>query len=185
MSNRGSIRLLETRPLRRRQSAIGRMQILDLAVPRSMRPTPRLEAAHFIAPEALRTELCGERARITERMNVYSCGCLLHYLCTGEPPFRSDSLEALSALHASGARAAPRRLNPAIPLSLERVLVQALECDPSARTASAASLGAALWRSSNSGMHAAGATPSKLSSSRNHRLVRETQAPIMYRKFEL
>jgi serine/threonine-protein kinase len=161
-------------------------KLLDLAVPRIMRPTPRLEAAHFIAPEALGAELRGEPARAPDaRMNVYSCGCLLHYLCTGEPPFRSDSLEALSALHASGARAAPRRLNPAIPPSLERVIVQALERDPSARTASAASLAAALWRSSNSVLHAAGATPAKLHSTRDRKLVREAQAPIMYRKFEL
>jgi serine/threonine protein kinase len=123
-------------------------KLVDLAVTRTMRLAPRLDAAHFSAPEALKSELRQTTKPLAAdaRMNVYSCGCLLHYLCTGEPPFRGQSVEALSALHSSGARARPRRLNPDIPNNLARVIERALEINPKRRTPSAAELAAALSR---------------------------------------
>jgi hypothetical protein len=87
-------------------------------------------------------------------MNVYSCGCLLHYLCTGQPPFQSDSLQRLAALHASNAVVVPSQLNPDIPEHLERVIAQCLERDLRRRIASPAALVGALthveatWRAS-------------------------------------
>ncbi len=131
-------------------------KLLDLGVPRVTRSTPKFVAAHFMAPEALAAELENpERpVGIDARMNVYSCGCLLHYLCTGEPPFQSDTLEGLRALHTGGVQPAPSTLNPDVPASLERAIVQALEVDPSRRSSSTAAFAAALsyvesgWRSS-------------------------------------
>jgi serine/threonine protein kinase len=131
-------------------------KLLDLGVTRGMRDATRFEAAHFIAPEALAHELASpaQTQRVDVRMNVYSCGCLLHYLSTGQPPYQSDSLENLVALHASGRPALPARLNPRIPPDLERVICQALDLDPKRRTPDMGSLARNLshveqqWRSS-------------------------------------
>jgi serine/threonine protein kinase len=132
-------------------------KLVDLGVARAMRSGTRFEAAHFIAPEALAHELAApaELQQVDVRMNVYSCGCLLHYLSTGQPPYQSDSLENLRALHESGRPALPARLNPKIPADLARVICQALDLDPRRRTPDMAALARALshvesqWRSSS------------------------------------
>ncbi|HKP60090.1 MAG TPA: hypothetical protein VJV78_25370, partial [Polyangiales bacterium] len=132
-------------------------KLVDLGIARSMRTATRFEAAHFMAPESLAQELDSpsELQQVDARMNVYSCGCLLHYLSTGQPPYQSDSLENLRAVHRSGRPAVPARLNPNIPEEFERVICQALALDPKRRTPDMAALARALsyvesqWRSSS------------------------------------
>jgi Protein kinase domain len=130
-------------------------KLVDLGVVRP-RQGLRFEAAHFMSPEELVARLArgGRPTPIGPMMNVYSCGCVLHYLCTGQPPFQSVSLQGLAALHASGAVAVPSQLNPDIPEPLARVIAQCLERDLHRRIASPAALAAALtqlettWRAS-------------------------------------
>ncbi|HKU41458.1 MAG TPA: protein kinase, partial [Polyangiales bacterium] len=127
-------------------------KLLDLGVHRAMRGPTRFEAAHFMAPEALATELRAptHALAIDVRMNVYSCGCLLHYLCTGELPYQSDSLQGLRTLHRT-----TRRRQSKLPAELEYVIERALEVDPKRRIPGMAELARALsyveslWRSSS------------------------------------
>ncbi|HKU45179.1 MAG TPA: serine/threonine-protein kinase, partial [Polyangiales bacterium] len=143
------------------ESAANRRQqpkLLDLGVPSFARPRqPHALQAHFMAPELLTCVIePGEPPlpATTAAMNVYSCGCLLHYLCTGQPPFQSDTLGGLTALHTAGAIAVPSQVNRDIPPHLERVIAHALERDPKKRIANPGALAASLshvesvWRSS-------------------------------------
>jgi eukaryotic-like serine/threonine-protein kinase len=120
------------------------VKIMDLSVPSLVRPwPPHLQAAAFMAPEQLRLDdLVPSSADV--RTNVYSCGALLYYLCTGGPPYPSRSLEELAAQHRDGRLIAPSKINPRIPAALEEAILRALSPDPRTRFPSTAELANAL-----------------------------------------
>lgn len=123
-------------------------KLLDLGVPtaaraRSIHPL----TAQFMAPEQLQVALEPSAPSLpdtTTAMNVYSCGALLYFLCTGGPPFRQVELSALRQAHSEGRLAVPSRINPQISQPLNAVIVKALAQDPAQRFGSMAELGSAL-----------------------------------------
>jgi serine/threonine protein kinase len=124
-------------------------KILELGVPAFMYPSPpSLRAAQFMAPEQLAAcmRLDGAPLNADARMNVYSCGCLLYYLCTGGPPFPSRSLEELTHAHAEGKLVPPSKINPQLSPSLESVILRALALQRSERHVGVAELAKALTR---------------------------------------
>jgi serine/threonine protein kinase len=128
-------------------------KLLDLSLASWMQPeTPKLEPAHFMAPETLTAVLDGQdpSLRINARANVYSCGALLYYLTTGALPFRSGGLLELSAAQSDGKLWAPSGHNPEISDALQTVILGALAIKPSGRYANPGELASALaavqWR---------------------------------------
>jgi serine/threonine protein kinase len=122
--------------------------VLDLGVPAFVRAfPPSLRAARFMAPEQLARAL-NERAlpAADVRMNVYSCGSLLHYVCTGGTPFLGRTLEEFAHAQTAGQLVPPSRINPQVPPALEAVIMRALAHDPNERYASMAELAHALER---------------------------------------
>lgn len=119
-------------------------KLLDTGVPSWLRVwPPRLAAAQFVAPELLRASVRPSAPAVTGNAStdVYACGALLYYLCTGGPPFQCGSLAQLIAL-ASAAHAIqrPSYINPAIPSELEDVMLRAVAIDPTERLANASEL---------------------------------------------
>jgi serine/threonine protein kinase len=114
-------------------------KLLDLGVPTVARPVkPQTLGAQFMAPEQLAAALDPNTQVLPETtpaMNVYSCGALLYYLCTGGPPFRQVDLSALRQAHNEGRMALPSRINPQITSSLNSLIVRALSVDPKQRFA--------------------------------------------------
>ena len=130
-------------------SAVARLhaKLIDFGAPTCMFPSPpSLHAARFMAPEqlelALRPTL--ERAEPTVRMNVYGCGALLYYLCTGGPPLPGQSVDELMVGHAAHKVLPPSRINPQVIPALDAIILKALEAQPRARYANAAELANAL-----------------------------------------
>lgn len=130
-------------------------KLLDLGLAAWMQPEPpQLEAAHFMAPEALHAVLAARDPSpvIDARSNVYSLGALLYYLATGALPFRSSGLAELSDAHAEGKLWAPRAHNPQISAAFETVILGALSVRRAARYPNpgelASALDAVLWRDS-------------------------------------
>ena len=80
---------------------------------------------HYIAPEIL-------EGYVDERSEVYSVGILLYEMLTGSVPFDGPS-EKICLHHRETQPMAPSFLNPAIPRSVERVILGALEKDPRRR----------------------------------------------------
>ncbi|HEY2733231.1 MAG TPA: protein kinase, partial [Polyangiales bacterium] len=82
------------------------IKLLDLGVPAFLAPSePRAQALRFMSPEQLIALSSPERAplfRTTASMNVYSCGCLLYYLCTGGPPYAGSTIEELRLAQKAG-----------------------------------------------------------------------------------
>ena len=80
---------------------------------------------HYIAPEIL-------EGNVDERSEVYSVGILLYEMLTGSVPFDGPS-DKICLDHWKTQPMAPSFLNPSIPLSVERVILGALEKDPRSR----------------------------------------------------
>jgi serine/threonine protein kinase len=76
--------------------------------------------------------------------DVYSLGCVVYEMLTGQPPYRGPTPRAVLAQHAAGALPALRTSHPELPVPLERVVQQALAKEPGERFQSATDLAGAL-----------------------------------------
>jgi serine/threonine-protein kinase len=124
------------------------VKLLDLGVPAFLAPRePRAQAVRFMAPEQLLALASEDRSvafRCTSTMNVYSCGCLLYYLCTGGPPYPGATVAELRAAHSAGRMAPPLRINPQISPAFNTLILRALALEPRERFATVGDLAEAL-----------------------------------------
>jgi serine/threonine-protein kinase len=81
---------------------------------------------------------------IDGRADVYSLGCVLYEMLTGEPPFRAGNTAALMAQHALQPVPSVRGKRPDASDAIDRVIERALAKQPDDRFASAAEMRAAL-----------------------------------------
>jgi len=76
--------------------------------------------------------------------DVYSLGIVMYEMLTGQLPFTASTAEELARMHREVPPPSPRRLNPAIPVELEQVLLKVLSKEPAARYRTADQLGRVL-----------------------------------------
>jgi len=96
--------------------------------------TPR-----YMSPE----QALGERA-IDGRTDIYSLGCVLYEMLTGEPPFVGASFQCIVGRLISDRPVALRLVRESVAPSVERAVLKALEKLPADRFATAAEFSAAL-----------------------------------------
>jgi eukaryotic-like serine/threonine-protein kinase len=70
---------------------------------------------------------------IDGRSDLFSLGVILYWLATGDQPFPGDTVTAVSYKVVHTEPVPPRKLNPAIPVDLEQVILKTLAKDPAAR----------------------------------------------------
>lgn len=81
-------------------------------------------SAHYFSPEQAK----GSYANI--KSDIYSLGIVLFEMLTGELPFSGTSPISIALKHLQEDIPDPRELNPAIPQSVENVILKALSKDP-------------------------------------------------------
>jgi serine/threonine protein kinase len=92
----------------------------------------------YMSPE----QVAGKR--VDERTDIYSFGIILYELFTGRVPFHGDSAIAVGFKQIKEAPQSPSEINTQIPTEVEKVILKALEKDPSRRFGSVTEIKAAL-----------------------------------------
>jgi serine/threonine protein kinase len=127
---------LEPIPAERGASAPGcRVKILDFGLARvstdarhSLTKTGVIIGSPgYMSPEQANGQ------RVDFRSDLFSLGCVLYRMCTGQDPFRGDSILSTMVALATEDPPAVQLLNPAVPAELARLINKLLMKEPAAR----------------------------------------------------
>ncbi len=89
----------------------------------------------YMAPEQARAQ-----GKIDARADLFSLGCVLYQLCTGEIPFQSATTVGTLIALALNNPVPPKDANCMVPIALSDLILQLLEKDPAKRPESARSV---------------------------------------------
>ncbi|MBB5913751.1 serine/threonine-protein kinase [Nocardia transvalensis] len=126
----------------------GAVKVMDFGIARaiadSSNPMTQTAAvigtAQYLSPEQARGET------VDARSDVYSVGCVLFEILTGEPPFTGDSPVAVAYQHVREDPRLPSLVNPGVPRELDSVILKAMAKNPANRYQTAAEMRADLIR---------------------------------------
>jgi len=115
-------------------SGDGRAKVTDFGIARSLDAVGGrtetgtvLGTSHYIAPEQARGE------RVDAKTDVYSFGCMLFEMLTGEVPFDGESFLAVAMQHVNEPAPSALEGRPDAPLRLSHLIERCLAKDPSER----------------------------------------------------
>jgi serine/threonine-protein kinase len=126
----------------------GAVKVMDFGIARAIADNSAtvtqtaavIGTAQYLSPEQARGET------VDARSDVYSTGCVLYELVTGHPPFTGDSPVAVAYQHVRENPVVPSSENPAIPRSLDSIIMKALAKNPMNRYQSAGEMRTDLLR---------------------------------------
>jgi tRNA A-37 threonylcarbamoyl transferase component Bud32 len=95
-------------------------------------------------PQYMSPEACESKRDIDHRTDIYALGVLLFQMMTGVLPFEGESMGEVLVKQVTALPPAPRGLNPAIPPSVEQILLRCLAKPVDARFATMQKLREAL-----------------------------------------
>jgi len=123
------------------EQTTGRVKLLDFGLARPQSLDARLTTTGMIigtpaymAPEQARA------GTLDERTDLFSLGCLLYELATGQPPFYAETITALLLAIVEQTPKPPSHFNPEVPPALDDLILNLLEKKPSDRPQSAQSV---------------------------------------------
>ncbi len=99
--------------------------------------------AQYLSPEQARGDA------VDARSDVYSLGCVLYEILTGDPPFVGDSPVSVAVQHVSEDPVPPSQRHPGVSADLDAVVLKALAKNPDNRYQTAAEMRADLVRVHN------------------------------------
>jgi eukaryotic-like serine/threonine-protein kinase len=128
-------------------SKTGAVKVMDFGIARAIadansvtQTAAVIGTAQYLSPEQARGE------KVDARSDVYSLGCVLYEVLTGEPPFVGDSPVAVAYQHVREDPIPPSQRNPDISADLDAVVLKALAKNPDNRYQTAAEMRADLVR---------------------------------------
>ena len=126
----------------------GAVKVMDFGIARaiadSSSPMTQTAAvigtAQYLSPEQARGE------QVDARSDVYSLGCVLFEILTGQPPFTGDSPVAVAYQHVREDPQLPSLVHKGVPRELDSVILKAMSKNPANRYQSAAEMRSDLVR---------------------------------------
>ncbi len=126
-------------------SETGAVKVMDFGIARALadansvtQTAAVIGTAQYLSPEQARGE------KVDARSDVYSLGCVLYEILTGEPPFVGDSPVAVAYQHVREDPEPPSRRQEGITPELDAVVLKALAKNPDNRYQTAAEMRADL-----------------------------------------
>jgi serine/threonine-protein kinase len=129
-------------------SKSGAVKVMDFGIAKALADAGQsvtqtaavIGTAQYLSPEQARGE------KVDARSDVYSLGCVLYELLTGEPPFVGDSPVAVAYQHVREDPIPPSQRHAGISAELDAVVLKALTKNPDNRYQTAAEMRADLIR---------------------------------------
>ncbi|MGW4241272.1 Stk1 family PASTA domain-containing Ser/Thr kinase [Nocardia sp. NPDC004722] len=147
-SHRNGIVHRDMKPANIMINRAGAVKVMDFGIARaiadSSNPMTQTAAvigtAQYLSPEQARGE------QVDARSDVYSVGCVLYEILTGEPPFTGDSPVAVAYQHVREDPRLPSQVYQGVPRELDSVILKAMSKNPANRYQTAAEMRADLIR---------------------------------------
>ncbi|WP_194816643.1 Stk1 family PASTA domain-containing Ser/Thr kinase [Nocardia sp. XZ_19_385] len=126
----------------------GAVKVMDFGIARALADSSNpmtqtaavIGTAQYLSPEQARGET------VDARSDVYSVGCVLFEILTGEPPFTGDSPVAVAYQHVREDPRLPSHVYAGVPRELDSVILKAMSKNPANRYQTAAEMRADLIR---------------------------------------
>jgi serine/threonine protein kinase len=124
----------------------GMVKVADFGIARPLDDAATLTATGVIGTAAYLSPEQAQGLPVDARSDLYSLGCLLYEMLAGRPPFEGESAVAVAFKHVHEEPLPLTEVNPAIPPTLDALVLQALAKSPEDRPESAAALADELRR---------------------------------------
>ena len=109
------------------------VKIMDLGLALPREATRVTAAGMIIGTPAYLSPEQAQGHKLDHRTDIYSLGVVLYEMATGQLPFDADEIAALLLQQVRQPAAPPRLVAPHLPVSLEQVILKALEKSPARR----------------------------------------------------
>jgi hypothetical protein len=114
------------------------VKILDFGLVREVKADTQLtEVGAVVGTPAYMSPEQARGKSLDHRTDLFSFGCVLYALCTGQAPFAADSPMAQAAALAADEPVRARKLNPNVPRALSKLIAELLAKKPDDRPQSA------------------------------------------------
>ncbi|HEY0359277.1 MAG TPA: Stk1 family PASTA domain-containing Ser/Thr kinase [Mycobacteriales bacterium] len=126
----------------------GTVKVMDFGIARALaggtstmtQTSAVIGTAQYLSPEQARGE------SVDARSDVYSTGCLLYELLTGQPPFTGDSPVSVAYQHVREDPLPPSHVNPDVTPTIDAIVLKAMAKNPANRYQTAGDMRADLLR---------------------------------------
>jgi eukaryotic-like serine/threonine-protein kinase len=130
-------------------TADGAVKVADFGIARAISDHPDQNLTKTGSVMGTATYFSPEQARgapVDPRSDIYSLGCVLYEMTTGQAPFAGESAVAIAYKHVQENPVPPRQIDPALPETLEAITLKCLAKNPANRYPTAQDLRADLRR---------------------------------------
>jgi tRNA A-37 threonylcarbamoyl transferase component Bud32 len=114
-------------------TSTGDVKVMDFGIARATTSDSLTQTATVLGTATYFSPEQAQGAKVDARSDVYSLGCVLYEMLTGQPPFAGESPVAVAYKHVKEDAVPPSRLNSDITSDLDAIVMKALAKNPDNR----------------------------------------------------